>query len=95
MFPGVVESSPKGHSSVVESLPGGGVDKNPSPELRGLSKGVQEKAPTVKVSIKVPLKGGGSLSELEKNSVIVGVGFDALPEDKKLSIKVEIDPLAF
>ena len=46
------------------------------------------------VEIEIPLTGGSGFKKMEKANAVVSVDFDSLPEDKKLNIKVGVDPRA-
>ena len=65
-----------------------------SAKLDDSAKKGQENGSAVKVKVAVPLKKSGSSKKSEKDNIVVSFDFESIPEDKKLNIKVEVDPRA-
>ena len=65
-----------------------------SAKLDDSAKRGQENGSAVKVKVAVPLKKSGSSKKSEKDNIVVSLDFESIPEDKKLNIKVEVDPRA-
>ena len=65
-----------------------------SAKLDDSAKRGQENGSAVKVKVAVPLKKSGSSKKSEKDNIVVSFDFESIPEDKKLNIKVEVDPRA-
>ena len=70
------------------------VEGEPVPEMGDFPIVVKEDDSVFVVEIEIPLTGGSGSKKMEKANAVVSVDFDSLPEDKKLNIKVGVDPRA-